>query len=472
MMRALACAALTGPPWATAVAQPPRLDQEASLTRSTDRAPQPPAGTTARPRWNEVLRALREVRGVTQEGWAAQIGVSRKTVQRWEAGERAPDPGAEAAILAYCRERDLFRAFSHGPLAGLELTPDVLHDVLAESRIGGSRQPAAGRGEPVVHAQPAARPPQPSNVPAALTRFVGREREISSVRRSLAGTRLLTLTGAGGCGKTRLALEVAGELLWAYPHGVCLVELAALTNHALVPGTVAATLGLRELEARPATEALVDLLRSRHLLLILDNCEHLLVACAELVEMLLRACPNLEVLATSRESLGIVGETVWQVPPMALPPVAWEFGVGEQESVHGAQSPMPDALRLFVERAQLYRSDFNLTSQNAGAVAGVCRRLDGIPLAIELAAAWVRVLSIDQIAARLGDRFHLLTGGGRAALPRHQTLRAAMDWSHDLLTPPERALLRRLSVFAGGFTLEAAEAVCGAVGTGAKAKKE
>ena len=426
--------------------------------------PEEPRGHTARPRWSAVLRALREARGVTQDGWAAQLSVSRKTVQRWETGERAPDPGAETAILAYCRARDLFRAYDRGPLAGLDLTVDRLRDLLAEARWrGGGGQPTASapvsvaareQSEGSRHAPP--RTP-PSNLPVRLTSFVGREQEIAAVRRALGETRLLTLTGAGGCGKTRLALRVADELLWAYPHGIWFVELAALADPALVPQTVAAALGLPTTEQQSPVATLTEFVRPRSLLLILDNCEHLVAACADVVETLLRAGPNVEVLATSREPLGVGGEAVWPVPPLALPPAAWESAVTDEQIRRESASPMPDSIHLFVERARLHRPAFALTPQNAAAVAEVCRRLDGIPLALELAAARVAVLSVEQIAARLGDRFRLLTGGGRTALPRQQTLRAALDWSYDLLTAEEQALLRRLSVFAGGFTLEAAE---------------
>jgi non-specific serine/threonine protein kinase len=266
-----------------------------------------------------------------------------------------------------------------------------------------------------------------------------------------AGTRLLTLTGVGGCGKTRLALALADELRWAYPHGVCFVDLAPLADPDLLPQTIAAALALRPSGPLPSADALVEALRERRLLLVLDNCEHLLPACAELAATLLRAAPHLEVLATSREPLGIHGETLWQVPPLSLP-------AAESDGVGGS-----DAARLFIERLRLQRPDLVMTDADEAFVAAICRQLDGIPLAIELAAARVNVLSIGQIAERLHDRFRLLTSGGRTTRSRHQTLRAAMDWSYDLLTAPERALLGVLSVFAGGFTLEAAEQVTGQV---------
>jgi predicted ATPase/transcriptional regulator with XRE-family HTH domain len=451
----------------------PRGDRKASVLRPTDHAPQSHGG--ARPRWSEVLRALRDARGGTQEGWAARIGVSRKSVQRWENGERAPDPGAERSIIAYCREAGLLRSFDRGPLAGLTLTAERLQELFAEARWRVDGRPSAASGGDPTAARPRrAAPPDgpdrartgtaPSNLPAPLTSFVGRERELAAVRRLQAGTRLLTLAGPGGCGKTRLALELARELLWAYPHGVRLVELAAIADAAVLPQTVAAAFGLQTVGLRPPLEAIKEFLRARYLLLILDNCEHLLPACAHLAEALLRDCPTFSVVATSREPLGIAGEAVWRVPPMAVPGMAPHLAAPEP-SRPGPAAPhqeleQPDSVRLFVERARLQRPDFELTPANAPAVAEVCRRLDGLPLAIELAAARVRMLSVEQIAARLGDRLGLLTGAGRTALPRHQTLRAALDWSHDLLTAPERALLRRLAVFAGGFTLEAAEEVC------------
>ncbi|MGH2350342.1 MAG: AAA family ATPase, partial [Chloroflexota bacterium] len=402
----------------------------------------------------------------TQEGWAARLGVSRKTVQRWESGERAPDPGAEAAILRYCQEAGLFRSFTHGPLAGLTLTEEGLRDLFAGARWRGTRQEAAPPLRPpggVPEPQQAVPPAPPTNLPVSLTSFVGRERELAAVRRVQAGTRLLTLAGPGGCGKTRLALALADELQWAYPHGVWFVDLAPLSEQTLLAEVVAAALAVRTTGQQQPTAALLEALRARQLLLLLDNCEHLLPACAELVETLLRACPHLEVVATSREPLGISGETVWRVPPLAAPGAPGGAAPGLPPSTSGLGET--DAERLFVERVRLRRPEFAPTPDDAVAIAEICRRLDGMPLAIELAAARANVLSVGQIAARLHDRFRLLTRGTRATLPRQQTLRAAMDWSYDLLTAQERAVLRALSVFAGGFTLEAAEAVVSVPGS-------
>jgi predicted ATPase/class 3 adenylate cyclase len=297
----------------------------------------------------------------------------------------------------------------------------------------------------------------PNNLPPQLTTFVGREREMAEIKRLLAGTRLLTLTGAAGSGKTRLALQAAAERLEDYPDGVWLVELATLAEASLVPQAVASALTLREQSGRPLTDSLVDFLKPRKVLLVLDNCEHLLEACGQLAALLLRACPGVKLLATSREPLNITGEVAWPVPPLAAPDPRL-LPPRPAELLHALNEY--EAVRLFIDRASVSKPDFAVTERNATALAQICHRLDGIPLAIELAAARVKALSVEQVAARLDDRFRLLTGGSRTLLPRHQTLRAAMDWSYELLSDPERVLLRRLSVFAGGWPLEAAEAVC------------
>lgn len=302
----------------------------------------------------------------------------------------------------------------------------------------------------------------PNNLPRQLTSFVGREQEMLQVRALLENTHLLTLTGMGGCGKTRLALQVAVEVLDEYPDGAWLVELARVTDAAQVPRAVAALVGVREEPHRPLLATLVEVLRERRTLLVLDNCEHLIGAVAELAETLLRGSTQVRVLATSREALGVPGETTWQVPPLSVPDPN-RMGVGRHggmtEDLAAALGQF-EAVRLFIDRAMLAQPHFAVTNENAPAVAQICHRLDGIPLAIELAAARVKVLTAEQIAARLDDRFRLLTGGSRTALPRQQTLRALIDWSYDLLSEPERALLRRLAPFAGGWTLDSAEAVC------------
>jgi non-specific serine/threonine protein kinase len=298
-----------------------------------------------------------------------------------------------------------------------------------------------------------------SNLPVQNTSFVGREEQIDDVKRLLAMNRLLSLTGAGGCGKTRLALRVGADVVESYPGGVWLIELAPLSDAALVIQAVADTLGVREHAGGAMTDRVEGYLRERDCLLILDNCEHVIDGAAQVAETLLRGCPGVRVLATSREPLRAAGETTWRVPSLSVPPsAAWTSGTQLDDVLQF------ESVRLFVDRAQAALPAFELTPDNAAAVQEVCRRLDGIPLAIELAAARVRAFAVEQIAARLDDRFRLLTTGSRTAMPRQQTLRATVDWSDALLSEPERALLRRLSVFAGGWTLEAAEAV--AIGGG------
>jgi predicted ATPase/DNA-binding SARP family transcriptional activator/DNA-binding CsgD family transcriptional regulator len=298
---------------------------------------------------------------------------------------------------------------------------------------------------------PAARDDGKHNLPLARTSFIGRERETLEVKRLLAMTRLLTLTGVGGSGKTRLAIKVASDLAGAYPHGAWLVDLAALSEGELVPHAVAKVVGVREQPGRPLTETLKDALRPRKVLLVVDNCEHLMEAVVGLVDALLDSCPSLRVLATSRETLSAAGEVAWVVPSLTVPDSQRPSTPQELEAY--------ESVRLFVDRAIQRDPSFVLTPRNGQAVAQVCRRLEGIPLALELAAARIGVLSVERIAERLDDSLILLTAGGRTALPRHRTLRATLEWSHELLGEPERKLFRRLSVFAGGLTLEAAEAV-------------
>lgn len=291
----------------------------------------------------------------------------------------------------------------------------------------------------------------PNNLPTQLSKFIGREKEIAQVKSRLAEFPLVTLTGSGGIGKTRLAIQAARTGLSDYRHGVWLVELAPLANPDLVPGEVAGVLGLQAGADRPALTVVTDYLREKNVLLVLDNCEHVIDSCAQLSEHLLRHCPGLRILASSREALGVEGEMPVRVPSLSLPP-ADSAGL---EAV--AQS---EAARLFAERAAAALPGFALNASNALAIAEVCRRLDGVALAIELAAARVKIFKVEQIAARLDDAFRLLTGGSRTALPRQQTLRATIDWSYNLLPEAERRLLNRLSVFAGGCALESAEAVC------------
>ncbi|HUP21976.1 MAG TPA: BTAD domain-containing putative transcriptional regulator, partial [Thermoanaerobaculia bacterium] len=307
--------------------------------------------------------------------------------------------------------------------------------------------------------------PPGNNLPGALTSFVGREREIGdlvALLREAGGPRLVTLTGTGGSGKTRLALEVLARVVDCYPDGMWLAELAGLAEVSLVPQSVASAVCALEAPRRPPVEVLVERLARRRALLLLDNCEHLAPACAELADTLLRRCLRLRIVATSRQALGIAGEALWPVPPLSLPPTSPAASTRPNGGMPNDPSSLLryDAVRLFVERARLSRPGFTLTTANASAVVEICRRVDALPLAIELATARLRVLSPTQILARLDDRFQLLTGGGSTTVPRHQTLRGVVDWSYGLLTPPERTLFDRLSIFAGGFTLQAVEQVC------------
>jgi predicted ATPase/class 3 adenylate cyclase len=297
----------------------------------------------------------------------------------------------------------------------------------------------------------------PNNLPIQLTGFIGREREMDEAKRLLEGTHLLTLTGTGGTGKTRLSLQVAADLFDKFPDGVWLVEFAAIADPTLVTETVASALDVRQEPNRLLATTLASYLRSKNLLLIFDNCEHVVTACARLAETLLRTCPHLRILASSREPLGIAGEKAWSLPALSMPD-RWRDIVGGPDAIE--RLTQYEAVRLFIERAIVARPAFSLTNENAPLIAQICWRLDGLPLAIELAAARTRVLTLQQIAERLDDRFHLLTTGSRTAEPRQQTLRSLIDWSHDLLSESEKRLLRRLSVFARGRTLEAIEAVC------------
>ena len=289
----------------------------------------------------------------------------------------------------------------------------------------------------------------PGNLPVQITSFVGREEELARIAKALGQARLVSLTGVGGVGKTRLALEVAAEVIPEYRDGAWLVELAGVRDPDAVPDALVTTFGLQPAGGRPATETVLEFLRGKQLLLVLDNCEHLLGAVAELVGAVMQGCPGVRVLVTSREGLSVAGEHMLGVPSLG---VAGEGA--DLEVIAGC-----DAVVLFVERAQSVKADFALDATTAGAVAQVCRRLDGIALAIELAAARVAMITPTELARRLDQRFRLLAGGQRGVVERHQTLRAAIDWSYELLSEPEQLLLARLSVFVGGFSLEAAEAV-------------
>ena len=307
-------------------------------------------------------------------------------------------------------------------------------------------------GTPLPTASPKPSPNPKHNLPLQVTRFFGRETEIAQLQERLGEYRLVTLTGSGGVGKSRLSLQVAEAMLDDFADGVWFVGLAPLTDPELVPQQVAASLGLRDEPGRPILDSLTDFLRPRQVLLVLDNCEHLLDACARLAEALLHVCPRLKILASSREPLSVAGEAVFAVPSLPFP--------DSGQALSPEQLNDYAAVRLFVDRAHLVLPDYRVAAHNAASVARICQRLDGIPLALELAAARLRLLNTETLTAQLDDVFRVLTSGSRTALPRHQTLRATVEWSYQLLSEAERLLLQRLSVFAGGCTLEAAEAVC------------
>ena len=323
-----------------------------------------------------------------------------------------------------------------------------LHDEIAAGRF---------RASPSVAPSPEAlADPNKHNLPAPRTSFVGREQEMVEVKRLLAMTRLLTLTGVGGSGKTRLALVVGRDLVELYADGVWLVELAGLSEGKLVPQAVATALGIKERPGQPIIDTLIESLRAEQTLLLVDNCEHLLEATAGLVDAVLDSCPQVRIVVTSREALNVSGEVRWSVPALSVP--------GPQDTSSSEEVEGFESVRLFVERACQRAPTFALTSGNFEAVAEICRKLDGIPLALELAAARVEVLAVTEIASRLGHSLKLLTDGGRTVVPRQRTLRGTLDWSYELLLEGEKKLFRRLSVFAGGWTLEASEAVASGEG--------
>ena len=315
----------------------------------------------------------------------------------------------------------------------------------------GTRPPAGnGRAE---NGPPARQPGEApvSGLPTETTSFVGREAELDTIEELLRLSRLVTLTGPGGCGKSRLALRAGAQASGRYPDGVWLVELAPVSRPDLVIPAIALVLSAREEPGRTLLASVTARLRDAEALLIVDNCEHVIDAAAGMIATLLRGCPQLRILATSQTRLGVPGEATWPVPPLTVPAP----DVRDPRAATEAES-----VRLFCDRAALASPGFTLTAQNAAAVSDICRQLDGIPLAIELAAARVRALTVAQLSARLGNRFRLLTGGSRAGLPRHRTLEAAIEWSYDLLSETERVCFRRMAVFAGGCTMDAVEAVC------------
>lgn len=414
---------------------------------------------------------------------AAQAVTAAVTAQRAVGEERWPEGTPIRVRMALhsgvCEERDSdyfgppvnrvarLEATAHGGqivLSALaaELVRDRLPEDLSLLDLGHHRLKDLGRPEHVFQISAVGlRPEFPplrslsnpelaTNLPEQMSSFVGRDGELAELRASLGRSRLVTLTGPGGTGKTRLALQAGAELLDGSADGVWLADLSSLADADRVAATVASVLGVREELGRPMLETLVDAVHDRSLLVVLDNCEHVIDAAAKVVDVVLRSCPKVVVLATSREPLGITGEQVYRVPPLSLPDAdeTEPRGLGDSEAV-----------QLFVDRACQHQPGFAVGETNAAVVGRLCRRLDGMPLAIELAAARLRSLSVQDLEGRLDQRFRLLTGGVRTALPRHQTLQALIDWSWDLLSSPERIVLGRLSIFAGSWDLEAAEAV-------------
>ncbi len=369
------------------------------------------------------LRKQRRALDLTRQAFADRIGCAEVTLRRIEAGTLKPSKELANILLDKLgipeTERSQWISFARG-----------LSDFPSQSHQSSNK--------PI------------TNLPAPLTTFIGREKEQSDVVGLIAKHRLVTLTGSGGVGKTRLSIRVGEQVLGNYPDGVWLVELAPILDPSLVPHTTALTLGLREDPNRRIINMLCDYLRQKRMLLLLDNCEHVLDACAQLIDAVLKACPNLKILATSREPLNVTGEAIYRVPSLELPNV--------QQILDTFRNY--ESIQLFEERAQLVQFDFSLTLENVASVAQICQRLDGIPLAIELAAAKVAMFSSEQIVEHLHESFNLLAQGSRTALPRHQTLHAAIDWSYNLLTPTEQVLFRRLSVFVGGWTIDAAQSVC------------
>ena len=412
--------------------------------------------------------ALDAQRALQKEGWSpAQIKV-RMGIHTGPAQLRGVDAkeGSYSGYATMALTQRIMSAGHGGQILLSEATRDLVEDRLpdqAELRdMGGRRLKGILHTERIhqltVPDLPSEFPPLNTlesynhNLPSQLTSFIGRRKELDEIKNLVTAHRIVTLTGSGGAGKTRLSLQVGTDCLGQFSNGVWFAGLAPVTDPALIPQTLLAVFNLREGVHRSALEVLTDHLRPKEVLLILDNCEHLIQACAQISESLLHACTKLKILATSREALGIAGETPYRVPSLKTP---------EPNRLPSLEDLMDvDSIRLFVERATAARPDFALTKDNASFIAQTCSRLDGIPLAIELAAARVKVLTPEQIASRLDDRFHLLTGGSRTALPRQQTLRAMIDWSYSLLTEQEKTIFRRLAVFIGGWTLEAAESVC------------
>ena len=389
-------------------------------------------------------------------GEEARWGDTLEWGERWISFGQKPEAAYRFLMRAHAARGDMSRVATTferctKSLSEFGVEPSEQTRVLYEDLKSGKE-----KLEKEIPSTPSIESPKPepasrTNLPVPLTSFIGREKEIDDVLNLLEEKRLLTLTGSGGVGKTRLAIEAVNNVVSKYNNGVWWVDLVSLTDPSLVPQAVAKVLDVHEISDQPLTETLIEYFQSKQALIVLNNCEHLVSACAQLSDQLLGACVGLKILTTSREALDILGETIWQVPSLTLPDAQVMLepeGLCEFESI-----------RLFADRARSVKPGFTLSDQNGDAVVQICRRLSGMPLAIELAAARIKIMSTDEIASRLDDCFDLLTSGSRTALPRHQTLRATIDWSYDLLSESEKTLFRRLSVFVGGFILESAEAV-------------
>jgi predicted ATPase/transcriptional regulator with XRE-family HTH domain len=386
-----------------------------------------------------VLRRFRLGAGLSQGTLAERARLGVQTIGALERGDRRAPHRDTLALL----------------VGALDLSPDdrvQLEAAAARPPLPRLRGPSGARA-PALHGVEQSQ----QSLPAQMSSLVGRDEMVSEVGSLLATHRMVSLVGSGGVGKTRAAVQVAENVVGGWRDGVWFVGLAPLRDPALVAGTVAGVIGMQERGEGPVLQSMVAALRRQHLLLVLDNCEHVLGGAAVVADAILRGCPHVHILATSRERLGVAGEHVYRTPSLAVPPALAALSAGEPVSANEALRYA--AVALFVERARAV-TDFDFCDADAPSVSEICRRLDGIPLAIELAAARVNVLDPATLLRRLDDRFHILTGGERAALPRQQTMRAAVDWSHDLLSEAERVVFRRLGIFAGGWTLESAEAVC------------
>src|SRR6266496_1501023 len=374
--------------------------------------------------------------------------------ERWIKLGQKPEPAYRALMVAHAAKGDMskvaatyercVKALKEFGIEPSQQTRALYQKLKAgkENFETGTRVPAKGKRKEAPK----------TNLPVPITSFIGREKEVEEIIKLLGKNRLVTLTGAGGMGKTRLAIQSSNSLVGKFKDGVWWIELVGLNDASLVPQAVAKAVDVREVPNQPLIETLTENLASKQILLVMDNCEHLISACAQLADRLLSECKNLKILTTSREALDILGETVWHAPSLSLPDAQEVIGIRSLSKY--------ESVRLFTERAEVLQPQFMLTEQNVQAVVQICRRLSGMPLAIELAAARIKMMTVDEIASRLDDRFSLLTSGNRSALPRQQTLRATIDWSHDLLSELERVLFRRLAVFAGGFRLDAAESIC------------